>query len=137
VKGTREEVWPLPKDVKEAIGHYLRLDKKRREIAHSGGEYAFLFQLYTNYRTLDIDRALSMRMVQKVVKKWRTTPASETSTPHDLRRTAITRALDPGLTCRRVQMISKHRNPKTARRYDYGRENLDQNAVNFLGYDDE
>ncbi|HEY9285061.1 MAG TPA: tyrosine-type recombinase/integrase [Pyrinomonadaceae bacterium] len=57
--------------------------------------------------------------------------------PHDLRRTAITRALDSGLTYRQVQMMSKHRDPKTVMRYDHGRENLDQNAVNFLRYDDE
>jgi integrase/recombinase XerD len=51
VKGGREEVWPLPKEVKEAIDHYLRLDRKRREIAHSGGEHAYLFQPHTNYRS--------------------------------------------------------------------------------------
>jgi hypothetical protein len=33
--------------------------------------------------------------------------------------------------------MSKHRDPKTVMRYDHGRENMDQNAVNFLGYDDE
>jgi hypothetical protein len=32
---------------------------------------------------------------------------------------------------------SKHRDPKTVMRYDHGRENLDQNAVNFFGYDEE
>jgi integrase len=57
--------------------------------------------------------------------------------PHDLRRTAITRALETGLTYRQVQMMSKHRDPKTVMRYDHGRENLDQNAVNFLAYDEE
>jgi site-specific recombinase XerD len=40
VKGGREEVWPLPKEVKEAIDHYTGLDRKRREIVHSGGEDA-------------------------------------------------------------------------------------------------
>lgn len=40
VKGGREEVWTLPKDVKEMIDHYLKLDRKRREIVHSGGEHA-------------------------------------------------------------------------------------------------
>jgi len=34
-------------------------------------------------------------------------------------------------------MMSKHKNPKTVMRYDQGRENMEQNAVNFLGYDDE
>ena len=34
-------------------------------------------------------------------------------------------------------MMSKQRNPKTVMRYDHGRENLEQNAVNHLGYDEE
>jgi integrase/recombinase XerD len=137
VKGGREEVWPLPRDVKEAIDDYLRLDRKRREVVHSGGEQAYLFQPSVNYRTLDFDRALSTRMVQKIVKKWADYSRLGDLSPHDLRRTAITRALETGLTYRQVQMMSKHRDPKTVMRYDHGRENLDQNAVNFLGYDEE
>ena len=57
--------------------------------------------------------------------------------PHDLRRTAITRALDKGLTYRQVQMMSGHKDPKTVMRYDHGRENLDQNAINFIDYNEE
>ena len=34
-------------------------------------------------------------------------------------------------------MMSKHRGPKTVMRYDHGRENLDQSAVNILAYDEE
>jgi integrase len=56
--------------------------------------------------------------------------------PHDLRRTAITKTLESGLSYRQVQMMSKHKDPKTVMRYDHGREDLEQNAVNFLGYDD-
>jgi hypothetical protein len=33
--------------------------------------------------------------------------------------------------------MSKHKDRKTVMRYDHGRENLDQSAVNFLGYEDE
>jgi len=47
VKGEREEVWPLPKEVKEAMDSYLRLDR-RREIAHSDEEDAPLFQPHTS-----------------------------------------------------------------------------------------
>ena len=137
VKGGREEVWPLPKDVKEAIDNYLRLDRKRREIAHSDGTNAPLFQPHTNYRTLDFDKPLSTRMVQKIVKRWADYSRLGNLSPHDLRRTAITRALESGLTYRQVQMMSKHRDPKTVMRYDHGRENMEQNAVNFLGYDEE
>jgi integrase/recombinase XerD len=94
---------------------------------------AFLFQPHTNYRTLDFDKAISTRMAQKIVKKWADYSRLGDLSPHDLRRTAITRALESGLTYRQVQM---HKDPKTVMRCDHGRENLDQNAVNFLGYDD-
>ena len=137
VKGGREEVWPLPKDVKEAVDNYLRLDGKRRQIVHSGAGDAYLFQPTTNYRTLEFAKPLTTRMAQKIVKKWADYSRLGDLSPHDLRRTAITRALDSGLTYRQVQMMSKHKDPKTVMRYDHGRENMEQNAVNFLGYDEE
>jgi integrase/recombinase XerD len=137
IKGGREEVWPLPKDVKQAIDDYLKLDAKRRAMLHSDGENAFLFQPHLNYRTLQFDKGLSPRMVQKLVKKWASFGGIGDASPHDLRRTAITHALDGGMTYRQVQMMSKHKDPKTVMRYDHGRENLDQNAVNFLSYDAE
>jgi integrase/recombinase XerD len=136
IKGGREEVWPLPKDIKQAIDEYLKLDAERRKTLHSDVD-AFLFQPHSNYRTLQFDKALSTRMVQKIVAKWgRFTGVGDVS-PHDLRRTAITRALEMGQTYRQVQMMTKHKDPKTVMRYDHGRENLDQNAVNFLRYEDE
>ncbi len=137
IKGGREEVWPLPKDVKEAIDLYLKLDRKRREVSHSDGEDAHLFQPHVNYRTLEFDKGISTRMVQKIVARWANYSRLGDLSPHDLRRTAITKALDSGLTYRQVQMMSKHKDPKTVMRYDHGRENLDQNAVNFLAYYEE
>jgi integrase/recombinase XerD len=136
IKGGKEEVWPLPKDVKQGIDDYLKLDAQRRATLHSDRD-AFVFQPHWNYRTLVFDKALSTRMVQNIVAKWgRFTGVGDVS-PHDLRRTAITRALEMGQTYRQVQMMSKHKDPKTVMRYDHGRENLDQNAVNFLAYDEE
>ena len=45
--------------------------------------------------------------------------------------------LEPLYLQRHVEMVSKHRDPKIVMHYDHGRENLDQNAVNFLVYDEE
>jgi integrase len=71
-------------------------------------------------------------MAQNIVAKWgRFTRVGDVS-PHDLRRTAITKALEIGQTYRQVQIMSKHKDQKTVMEYDYGRDNLDQNAVNFL-----
>ena len=136
VKGGKEEVWPLPKEVKAAIDHYLKLDRKRRELVHSDGEEAYLFQPHANYRTLEFAKGLSARMVQKIVERWASYSGVGDVSPHDLRRTAITRALESGLSYRQVQMMSKHKDPKTVMRYDHGRENLEQNAVNFISYEE-
>lgn len=93
-QGGREEVWLLPKEVKGAVDHYLKLDRKRREIIRSGGEHAYLFQPHTNYRMLEFDKALSTRMAQKIVRRWADYSRLGDLSPHDLRRTAITRALE-------------------------------------------
>jgi integrase len=74
-------------------------------------------------------------MVWNIVARLGTWGGVGKFSPHDLRRTAITRALDQGLSYRQVQMMSGHRDPKTVMRNDHHRENLDQNAVNHLTYE--
>lgn len=135
VKGGREEVWPLPADVKEAIDDYLRLDYKRRRALHSDGPDAPLFQPHSNYRTLVFDKALSPRHVQRIVAKWGKFSDVGKVTPHDLRRTVVTELLNRGHSYREVQMVTKHRDPKTVMRYDYARENLENNPINTFNYD--
>ncbi len=137
VKGGRERTLPVPAEVKKAIDEYLKLDAKRRSNLHSDGPEAFLFQPHSNYRTLVFDKGLSSRMAWNIVARWASCGGIGQLSPHDLRRTAITKALDQGLSYRQVQMMSGHRDPKTVMRYDHGRENLDQNAVNFISYEEE
>lgn len=137
VKGGRERTIPLPKEVKQAIDEYLKLDRERRKILKTAeGNEAWLFQPVTNYRTLQFDKPLSTTMVWYIVRRWGEFTGIGKVSPHDLRRTAITRALDKGLTYRQVQMMSGHKDPKTVMRYDHHRENLDQNAINFLDYEE-
>ncbi len=136
VKGGREEVWPLPADVKEAIDDYLTLDYKRRRTLHSDGADAPLFQPHSNYRTLVFDKALSPRHVQRIVARWGRFSGVGKVTPHDLRRTVVTELLNRGHSYREVQMVTKHRDPKTVMRYDHARENLENNPVNTFGYEE-
>ena len=136
IKGGREEVWPLPKDVKQGIDDYLRLDSARRHLLHSDGDDAYLFQPMVNYRTLVFDKPLSPRMIQRIVARWGEFTGIGKVTPHDLRRTVITKLLNDGRTYREVQMVTKHRDPKTIMRYDHARENLDNSPVNTLSYED-
>lgn len=135
VKGGKEEVWPLPKDVKQAIDDYLRLDRSRRQTLRSGGDEAYLFQPSVNYRTLQFDKPLSSRMIQKIVARWAEFTGIGHVTPHDLRRTVVTKLLNDGHSYREVQMVTKHKDPKTIQRYDHARENLDSSPVNTLNWD--
>jgi integrase len=135
IKGGKEETWPLPKDVKQAIDDYLKLDAARRRTLHSDGDDAYLFQPTINYRTLEFDRPLSPRMVQKIVSHWAEFTGIGHVTPHDLRRTVVTKLLNDGCTYREVQMVTKHKDPKTIMKYDHARENLDNSPVNSLSYE--
>jgi len=137
VKGRGERTIPLPNDVREAIDDYLKMDRNRRQLMHSDGPESYIFQPISNYRTLEFDKPLSTAMAWYLVRKWGRFSGIGKVSPHDLRRTAITRALDQGLSYRQVQMMSGHRDPKTVMRYDYHRENMEQNAINFLSYEDD
>jgi integrase/recombinase XerD len=68
------------------------------------------------------------------VRKWADFTGIGNVSPHDLRRTAITRALDQGLSYRQVRKMSGHKIIEMVVRYDHQRENLEFNAVNFLDY---
>jgi site-specific recombinase XerD len=83
IKGGKEEMWPLPKDIKQAIDDYLKLDGARRRTLHSDGEEAFLFQPLINYRTLEFDEPLGPRMAQKIVIRWGDFTSIGHVTPHD------------------------------------------------------
>lgn len=136
IKGGKEETWPLPKDVKAAIDDYLKLDAERRSSLHSDGDEVYLFQPIVNYRTLVFDKSLSPRMIQKIVARWGVFTGIGKVTPHDLRRTVVTKLLNDGRSYREVQMVTKHKDPKTIQRYDHGRENLDSSPVNTLSWED-
>lgn len=54
-----------------------------------------------------------------------TTPAV---TPHSLRHSAITAALDAGVDMRDVEVLARHADPRTTRRYDRTRQNFNRHA---------
>lgn len=136
VKRGREEKWPLPADVKRAVDEYLKLDARRRAAQRTGGADSYVFQPSTNYRTLQFAKPLSSRQAHKIVRRWGEYAGVGEVAPHDLRRTVITKLLDDGRSYREVQMVTKHRDPRSVERYDHGRENLENNPVNFLTYDE-
>lgn len=55
--------------------------------------------------------------------------AADRLSPHSLRHTSITLALDSGATLRDVQDMAGHASPETTRRYDRDRQRLDRSPV--------
>ena len=76
-----------------------------------------------------LDRHDAARIVKRLAK---TAGVSKHISPHSLRHTAITAALDAGVSLRDVQDFARHADPRTTRRYDRGRDNLDRNAAHVL-----
>ena len=137
VKGGRERTIPVPSDVKKAIDDYLSLDEGNRRLAKTGGNDAFVFQADISRRFFGENKPLTTRHIWHLMKKWADFAGIGKVTPHDLRRTAITRALDLGHTYRQVQNGSGHKHIQSVQRYDHHRLSLEDNSINKLNYDDD
>ncbi len=73
-----------------------------------------------------MDRYATDRTVKRLA--WRAGIAKRIS-PHSLRHSFITAALDAGVALRDVQEAASHADPRTTMRYDRGRGSLDRHAT--------
>lgn len=72
-----------------------------------------------------LNRHAATRIVRRLAKKAGITKAIS---PHSLRHSFITAALDAGVPLRDVQIAARHSDPRTTTRYDRARHNLDRHA---------
>lgn len=135
LKGGREEIRPLPADVKKAIDNYLFLDRGNRQTMRTNGVDAYLFQADPNKRWFAENNPLSTRHIWHLVKKYSKLVGIGDVSPHDLRRTAITQAFKQNIPIHQIQRMSGHQDLNTLRLYDMDRENLEDNAINQLSYE--
>jgi len=73
-----------------------------------------------------LDRFDALRIIARLA---RAAGIDKHITPHSLRHAAITLALDAGAPLRDVQDMARHSDPRTTRRYDRARNNLDRHAT--------
>ena len=73
-----------------------------------------------------MDRYCADRMVKRLVKH---AGIDKRISPHSLRHSFITAALDAGVPLRDVQEAASHADPRTTMRYDRARGNLDRHAT--------
>lgn len=133
VKGGWTMRRPIPKDLWDHIQHYLTLDSEMRQ--EIGDKDPYIFQSCSGHRPAGTSKPLSSRTVYKIVSKWARVTGVGSLSPHDLRRTAVTQALNLGLSYRQVQMMTGHRDPKTVMIYDHARKSLEQDPANFISYE--
>jgi integrase/recombinase XerD len=76
-----------------------------------------------------LDRHDAARIVARLARRAR---LAKHITPHSLRHTMVTLALDAGIPLRDVQDAARHADPRTTRRYDRARHALDRQATYTL-----
>ncbi|MDQ1440023.1 MAG: integrase/recombinase XerD [Acidimicrobiaceae bacterium] len=74
---------------------------------------------------LRLNRHAATRIVRRLAKK---AGITKSISPHSLRHSFITAALDAGVPLRDVQIAARHSDPRTTTRYDRARHNLDRHA---------
>lgn len=72
-----------------------------------------------------LDRHAAARIVRRLARR---AGISKRISPHSLRHSFITAALDAGVPLRDVQIAARHADPRTTTRYDRARHNLDRHA---------
>jgi integrase/recombinase XerD len=110
-KGNKPALIPLPPRVARAV-----------DGAADGRLEGALLLSRTGRR---LDRFGATRIVRRLAKR---AGISKRISPHSLRHSFITAALDAGVPLRDVQIAARHADPRTTTRYDRARHNLDRHA---------
>jgi site-specific recombinase XerD len=119
-KGGKRATVPLAPVVADALDTYL-----------AGRAEGPLFATRTARR---LDEPYVFRLVRRLARGAGITTAGQLS-PHSLRHAFVTLALDSGASLRDVQDAAGHADPRTTRRYDRARHNLDRHpAYALAGY---
>ena len=111
-KGSRRATVPLAPITAEAIDVY-----------RAGRETGPLFVTISGAR---LDRHAAAKTIRRLSRLAGITKAVS---PHSLRHSFVTAALDAGASLRDVQDAAGHADPRTTRRYDRGRHSLDRHPT--------
>ncbi|MBN9739359.1 integrase [Pseudonocardia sp. P1] len=113
-KGGRGATVPLSAPVAHAIATYL-----------DGRPTGPIFITRTGRR---LDEPAAWRLIRRLAR-YAELPQADRINPHTLRHAFVTAALDAGVSLRDVQDGAGHSDPRTTRRYDRARYNLDRHAT--------
>jgi len=122
-KGDKRRIIKLPVEVARAITAY------RTAAGITGGP---LFVGFDRGDHPTHDR-VSTRLIERVVKHYaRQLEEGPHLSPHSMRASFVTLALEGGARLQQVQYAVGHADPRTTERYQKRKENLDDNAVDYI-----
>lgn len=121
-KGDKRRIVKLRVDVYRALEDYLQARGQEGDA------------LFVSFRRGDHPTSCRMtdKGVELLVKKY--APAGTELTPHGLRATFATLALEAEASLHQVQYALGHKDPRTTERYQRRKLNLDNNAVDVLNF---
>jgi integrase len=121
-KGDKRRIVKLRVDVYRALEDYLQARGREGEA------------LFVSFRRGDHPTSCRMtdKAVELLVKKY--APVGTELTPHGLRATFATLALEAEASLHQVQYALGHADPRTTERYQRRKLNLDNNAVDVLNF---
>ena len=111
-KGSRRRVVPLNTPTRQAL-----------DVVIGDRTTGFVLQTSTGRA---LDRHNVAKLVARIAQR---AGIAKRISPHSLRHSAITAALDAGVPLRDVQDFARHADPRTTRRYDRNADNLDRHAA--------
>jgi integrase len=123
-KGDKRRIVKLRVDVWRGLADYLEV------LSPATGDVP----LFVSFRYGDhpTSRRLTDKAIELIVKKY--APEGTDLTPHGLRATFATLALESGASLHQVQYALGHADPRTTERYQKRKLNLDDNAVDVLNF---
>lgn len=124
-KGHKRGLAKLPVEVRQTIDDYLEAAGRACAAPEA--------PLFVSFRKGDHpqERPLHPNQVERIVKQ-RAQAVGIAMSPHGMRASFITLAFEGGADLALVQDGARHKDPRTTRRYQKRRENLQKHAVDFV-----
>jgi len=124
-KGDKRRVVKVPMDVNRCIEKYI----KRCDLSPAPDAPLFVGFERGDHPT---SKKISDKLIERVVKAYAKKIDVDGLTPHGLRASFVTLALEGGAQLQQVQYAAGHADPRTTERYQKRKLNLDDNAVDYI-----
>jgi integrase/recombinase XerD len=126
-KGNRREIVKLRVEVWRAIDEYLQATGRATLVSGA--------PLFCQFRKGDhpVEEPIGNMVVYRTILAYAKEAGIEAHlTPHGMRASFVTLSLEGGAKLEQVQMAARHKDPRTTERYWRRRNQLDDNAVDYI-----